>query len=102
MDAARHLCMSRFNIQLVIVIDIIHKNNVLTNVDLAFWEMKDVISVKEFDGEINKLTRQDGYKDDDECVPPPADTYFAVLENPATKELEKYVVGRTDTWTVST
>jgi hypothetical protein len=102
MDAARHICMSRFNIQLVIAIDIIHKNNELTNVDMAFWEMRDVISAKEFDGETNKLTRLDEYKDDDECVPPPANAYFAVLENPVTKQLEKYIAGTTSTWTVST
>jgi len=102
MDAARHICMSRFNIQLVIAIDIIHKNNDLTNVDIAFWEMKNVVSVKESDGEIKKLTRLDGYKDDDECVPPPANAYFAILENPVTKKFEKYLAERTDTWTVST
>jgi hypothetical protein len=88
-EAARHICLTRGQVQLVVTIDIVHKRGTspreLESVTWSHWE-EDVLShdvVEDYDDELDQVSSERGDEENsEEFILPPATAYTAVVAQP--------------------
>ena len=106
-EAARHICLTRGEVQLVVAIDIVHKTGTkpreLESVTWSHWE-EDVLScdvVEHEDDEMDKVHPDRGDEENNEdYVLPPATAFTAVVVQPGSGKRYRIRAEQTAKWRV--
>jgi hypothetical protein len=107
LEAARHICLTRGEVRLVVAIDIVHKRGVrpreLESVTWSHWE-EDVLKcdvVEHEDDEVDEVYPERGDEENDEdYVLPPATAFTAVVAQPGGRKRYRIRAEETAKWQV--
>lgn len=106
-EAARHICLTRGEVRLVVAIDIVHKKEIrpreLESVTWSHWE-EDVLShdvVEHEDDEVDQVRSERGDEENsEEFVLPPATAYTAMVAQPGGQRRYRIRAEETAKWQV--
>ena len=105
-EAARHICLTRGEVRLVVAIGIVHKKDIrlreLESVTWSHWE-EDVLShdvVEHEDDEDEVRSERRDEENSEEFVLPPATAYTAVVAQPGGQRRYRIRAEETDKWQV--